>query len=90
VQHVSELQTLLALVAAGLGIGLVPASVKNVQRSDIVLRPIAEPAPQTELLMVWNRNETAPAGIRFMDVARQVAKALAVGVHPANLARIAS
>jgi DNA-binding transcriptional LysR family regulator len=42
VQEVQELQTALGLVAAGAGLCIVPASVRNLHREDVVYRPVAE------------------------------------------------
>jgi DNA-binding transcriptional LysR family regulator len=70
VQHVNEMQTLLALVAAGLGVALVPKSAEFLKWSGVVLRPLSAPVPRMDLLMVWHCEETSPAAQLFMQTVR--------------------
>ena len=67
VQHVNEMQTLLALVGAGLGVALVPKSAGYLKWSGVVLRPLTAPPPRMDLLMVWHADETSPATQLFMQ-----------------------
>ncbi|CAM4078067.1 LysR substrate-binding domain-containing protein [Kerstersia similis] len=66
VQQARQLQTLIALVAGGFGIALLPASLAQEAREDVVFRPMQVDAPdalhQVELLMAWR--EHAPCIIR--------------------------
>jgi DNA-binding transcriptional LysR family regulator len=61
----------LSLVAAGFGISILPASVREFRRADVVFRPLAG-APTTELLLVWRAHDTSPARQAFIDVVRRV------------------
>ena len=70
VQHVNEMQTLLALVGAGLGVALVPQSVEYLRWAGVVLRPLKAPLPRMDLLMVWHHEETSPAAQLFMQTVR--------------------
>lgn len=71
-QEALELSTALALVAAGIGVTLVPASVRTLRPRGLVYRPLASPAPTTRLLALYRR-EDAPAAVqRFLEVAREV------------------
>ena len=49
VQEVAEVQTAIGLVAAGVGLTLVPASVGAQVRGEVVARPLRAPVPQVEL-----------------------------------------
>lgn len=51
VQEVRELQTAIGLVAAGAGVTIVPASVRRLQRDDIVYRPIADSTATSPIVM---------------------------------------
>ncbi len=66
VQHGRQMQTLIALVAAGFGVALLPASVATNAREDVVFRPIEVEAPEEmsrlDLFMAWN--ETRASAIR--------------------------
>jgi DNA-binding transcriptional LysR family regulator len=50
VQEVRELQTAIGLVAAKAGICIVPTSVQQLRRSDIIYRPLAQPATSPIIL----------------------------------------
>lgn len=70
VQEVREMQTALSLVAAGLGIALLPASVRHLHRDGVVYRPLREPAPKTELAVISRREEASPALQNFLQIVR--------------------
>ena len=61
---------IVSLVAANLGVSLVPASVRTFRRSGIVLRPIVG-APKTELLVVWSVLNRSAVLQEFLDVLRK-------------------
>ncbi len=61
----------LALVAAGFGLSILPESVRELRRADIVLRPIIG-SPTTELRLVWRSGDPAPAVTRFVETVRRV------------------
>jgi len=71
-QEALELSTALALVAAGIGVTLVPASVRTLRPRALVYRPLAAPAPTTRLLALYRREDAPPAVQRFLEVAREV------------------
>ena len=59
------------LVAAGFGVSLVPASLRDVLREGIVLRPIVG-APSVNLLLAWRREEQSPTALRFVQMVRRI------------------
>jgi DNA-binding transcriptional LysR family regulator len=61
----------LALVAAGFGLSILPDSVREFRRADIVLRPIIG-SPTTELRLAWRSGDTSPAVARFIETVRRV------------------
>jgi DNA-binding transcriptional LysR family regulator len=61
----------LALVAAGFGLSILPDSVRELRRADIVLRPIVG-SPTTELRLVWRSGDSAPPVSRFIETVRRV------------------
>ncbi|WP_421504635.1 LysR substrate-binding domain-containing protein [Erwinia rhapontici] len=65
-QQARQLQTLVALVASGFGVALLPASLTQEPRKDVIFRPLEVDAPaelqHVELLMGWN--EHSPSLIR--------------------------
>lgn len=71
VQEVREMQTAISLVAAGMGIALLPASVQHLHRDGVVYRPLREPAPWTELTVVSRREDPSPVLQNFLAIVRQ-------------------
>jgi DNA-binding transcriptional LysR family regulator len=63
----------LALVAAGLGISLLPASIRHVQRSGIVLRFLQPPVPQTEIAVAYLHDNPSELLHLFLCVLQDVA-----------------
>jgi DNA-binding transcriptional LysR family regulator len=52
-------QSILDLVAAGIGIAIIPEHFQRYQ-ADCVLRPLAPPAPLVQLCMVWRKEDPSP------------------------------
>jgi len=72
--EVEHPQTVLAVVEAGLGISLVPASLQMSKRSGIAYRPLWPPGPQLETVIAWRRGSDAPLVQTFVRVAREIAR----------------
>jgi len=70
-QQTQEMQTAVSLVAAGMGVTLVPASVRSLRRDGVVYRPIAEPAPVSELSAVYRRGDASPVLGVFLRILRE-------------------
>lgn len=67
-----QIVTLLAMVAAGQGVSVVPemAAVGDAAKS-CVYRPLGKPAPSRTLCAVWHKQRYRPASLRaFVDVVR--------------------
>jgi DNA-binding transcriptional LysR family regulator len=71
-QEAPELATAMALVAAGIGVTLVPASVQDLRRSGVAYRPLAAPAPRTQLVALRPPGAPLPVVARFIAVVRDV------------------
>jgi DNA-binding transcriptional LysR family regulator len=72
-QEAIQMQTIISLVAAELGVALVPASVQNLQRVGVVYKALAESTSQVELAMVWRPDKISSVLQKFLEVTRQVA-----------------
>lgn len=70
-QEVEETSTLVTLVAAGLGIAIVPAPTAALDVGGIAYRPLDPPELGIDL-MVAHAERTAPVVIRALDVLHQV------------------
>ena len=70
VLEVTEMQTIISLVAGGFGVSLVPASVGQVERTGVAFRPIAGPTPMIELSAAWRPASDSPVRDAFLAQAR--------------------
>ena len=68
--EVAETATLVSFVAAGLGVSLVPASVRKMTVEGAVYRPLADDATRVELAAAWRRDDDRPVLMRALDVIR--------------------
>jgi DNA-binding transcriptional LysR family regulator len=73
-QEAIQMQTIVNLVSAGLGLAWVLHSVQQFQRPGVVYRPLlataGQGAPLCETSLVWREGETNPALQRFIEVGR--------------------
>jgi len=60
------MQTSLGLVAAGLGVALVPASVRRLNRTGVAFRPLRDAGEEVELGAFWRAEDRAPALRNFV------------------------
>lgn len=68
VQQARWLQTVLGLVAGGVGVALVPASMQNLQRSGVVYKAVEGETFQIEMVVAWRRDDTSPVLEEFLKV----------------------
>lgn len=74
VQEAHSTQTIVSLVASGMGIAMVPASMEHFQRTGVVYRPIKPPVPTTELAVMWRSDDKSPALRSFLNIVWEVAR----------------
>src|ERR1700733_9246916 len=73
VQEVSDTHTLIGLVAAGIGMSLVPASLQHLQIKQVRYVPLREPTPLTTLQLVHHRENTSPVLLNFVRMVEAMA-----------------
>jgi DNA-binding transcriptional LysR family regulator len=71
VQEAIQMQTIVSLVAAEMGIAIVPVSLQNLQRTGVIYKPIQEPTPQASIALVWQRGNTSPTVNRFQAIVQE-------------------
>src|SRR5881398_120726 len=59
-QQAIQMQTIVSLVSAGMGLALVPHSVCNLMRPGVEYRALAEPTPLVETGIAWRRDNPSP------------------------------
>ncbi len=62
--------TILGLVAGELGIALLPANAKNIQRKGVVYRPIIGIGATVKMHVVWRRNDTSVILNNFLKITK--------------------
>ena len=65
-QEVHEMPTVIGLVAAGVGVALVAASMRQIHVPGVVFLPLAEAGASTDILLAWKRGGESPARRNFL------------------------
>ena len=55
-QEAAWISTVLSLVSGGVGVSLLPANVKNLQRTGVVYRSLQGKSPTLEIGAVWRKD----------------------------------
>lgn len=69
-QEAIQMPTIVSLVAAGMGVALVPASLRHMRRTGVVYRPLTETSPLMEVGLAWREGDEEPAVAAFVAHAR--------------------
>jgi DNA-binding transcriptional LysR family regulator len=70
-QQAIQMQTIVSLVSAGMGLALVPQSVSNLMRPGVEYRGLVDPTPQVETGLAWRRDNVSPVLQGFLDLLRK-------------------
>lgn len=70
-QEAIQMQTIVSLVSAGMGIALVPQSVANLKRPGVAYRALRGKAPQVEVGLAWRRDNASPVLQAFLNLTRK-------------------
>jgi DNA-binding transcriptional LysR family regulator len=73
IQEVTEMHTIVSLVAAGMGVSLVPLSAQNIRSQGVVYRELEGTPTLTEMAVAWRRDEQSALVQNFLSVARETA-----------------
>ncbi|MGF6725036.1 DNA-binding transcriptional LysR family regulator [Paraburkholderia sp. GAS41] len=68
VQEAIQMQTIVSLVSAGMGVALVPQSLRNLRRTGVVYRPLRESVPAIETGLVWRTAQVSPVLAGFIGI----------------------
>jgi len=75
VAEVEQMLTGINLVAAGVGISLVPASIREIRQEGIVYCPVLDaPSLVAPLTLVYRHGEAQPIVTDFITLSRKLAK----------------
>ncbi len=67
-QEAIQMQTIISLVSAEMGVALVPASLRNLARTGVRYVDLAGEAPSLETGIVWRKDDLTPTLSRFLQV----------------------
>jgi DNA-binding transcriptional LysR family regulator len=73
-QEAPQMASAIPMVAAGLGVTLVPQSMSRLHPEDVVFIPIEGPALSAEICLAWRRAQRSAAVKNFVSVARRQAE----------------
>lgn len=71
VQEAIQMQTIISLVSAEMGLALAPASLRNLARTGVRYIDLAGEAPSLETGIVWRQDDLTPTLSRFLQVATE-------------------
>ncbi|KQQ33553.1 LysR family transcriptional regulator [Duganella sp. Leaf126] len=70
-QQAIQMQTIVGLVSAGMGMALVPQSVSNLMRPGVEYRALAATTPLVETGLAWRRDNASPVLRGFLESWKQ-------------------
>lgn len=78
-QEASQITSIINLVAAGLGVSLVPASMQQVHSPGVAYRPILGDAPKARLSLAYRADDTSPTVRNMVELARGLVVTMRLG-----------
>ena len=72
-QEAVQMQTIVSLVSAEIGVALIPQSLEHLGRTGVVYKALQEPSPVIEIGLSWRRDDSLPTLAAFLDAALAVA-----------------
>ena len=75
--EVSQINAAVGLVGSGMGVALVPQSMHQLHFDNVVYRPLAERAPNVDVLLAWQAGRPSELLQSFIDMSSQFVKASA-------------
>lgn len=73
VQRAARITTVMSIVAAGLGVALLPITVARLGIGGAIFRPLRPPRVSVPVAFAWRQGQTAPELTHFMALARDSA-----------------
>jgi DNA-binding transcriptional LysR family regulator len=77
-QEAIQMQTIISLVSAGLGMALVPASLRHLARTGVRYVPIGGDTPDLETGLAWRRGDDSPTLATLIAIATSLPADLAL------------
>jgi DNA-binding transcriptional LysR family regulator len=77
VQEAQTTSTIVGLIAGGMGVSILPASLQGLRRSGVVYRPLRSPVPTSDMAVIWRPDDTSPTLRAILEIIWEVA-----GIQP--------
>ncbi len=74
IQEVNELHEIISLVSTGLGVSIVPESLIQYKKSDVVFKKLNNDQFKVDTALVYKRGETSPVVYNFIKLAKEILK----------------
>lgn len=71
-QEASETHMVISLVAAGMGVALVPEAIRFLRMPGVVYRDLVGVSPEIDLAVAWRRSDNRPVVKRMIDLAKEL------------------
>lgn len=81
-QEASQTHAVMGLVSAGLGVSLVPESVRILGMRGVVLRPVVRDAPIARTALAWQANNASPLVRGFLETTRDAVQRFEPSLRP--------
>jgi len=72
-QEAIQMQTIISLVSAEMGVALIPESLQNLKRTGVIYKRLREQSPLTEIRLAWRTGDNLPVLKHFIELAREIA-----------------
>jgi DNA-binding transcriptional LysR family regulator len=72
--NVTGVVALLSLVAAGVGVSILPNHVETLKRDGVVYRPLQDTSLNRQISIVWRQNDSSTVLCQFLKVIEEVTK----------------
>lgn len=73
-QEALQVTSIVNLVAAGMGVSMVPASMRQINSSGVIYRRIDDPAPKARMSLVYRENYQSASLTHLIALARKLSK----------------
>ena len=73
-QEAIQMQTIVSLVSAEMGVSLIPESIQKLQRTGVVYKAIKEVTPTIEIHLAWKESNQLPSLDRFLEFTKKSMK----------------
>jgi len=71
-QEAVQMQTIVSLVSVGLGVALIPASLRHLGRTGVVYKSLRERSPMSVVALAWRKADARATTARFVETVRDL------------------